>query len=329
MSFIYPEKMVAFIGLFAFSTTVEVEEPHFGVIADLKTDYKHVEWYNLFINPALDYGFTYKNMHFLFFDWHEKERILRLFKSKDKVSSLLKNLESTSSREELKSIVDKIQDIFSSIDPEMFNTPWAENVLTDGGKQDPSNQKKMLEDTINQIKKGANKGEKILVISMHPTVFCEPGKTYTNGQVVDDKDLDDDEPKHLALGTFRKHRHWLIEQLWNLVTDQKGKAKVIVLSGHAHKNRVYTIKIDEEEKESKGEERRAKKKEGKVFNLEKNNKKLDLIKMGLVKKPLFFIVTTTSAFLSEEKNTPGFRILTFDKSGLYTELEPINKNKKI
>ena len=314
MGFIYPKKMIKHVGFCAFGCTPKPEEPHFGIIDDLKTDYKHVEWYNLVINPALDYKFSYKNMHFLFFDWRENEEIFG-FREKDFQEMISKSLPYTQVQSLLSfapllhgrvhryhellalvplfySLLPLIFSVLSSL--EHFGCPWAEDVLTDG-------QKDMLRKTIEAMKSNTNKGEKILIVSMHPTVFCEPRTKYTDGIIVDDESREDEEPEHLAWGNFEKDRLWFIEQLWEFVTNQKGKA--IVLSGHAHKNRVYTIRGSKVEDRSR-----------ECFDLAKES-------------PVF-IVTTSSAYISREEATPGFRILKFVNGAIDTELVTINKKYK-
>ena len=165
----------------------------------------------------------------------------------------------------------------------------------------------MLKKTIKAMKSDTNKGEKILVVSMHPTVFCEPpekytcGKKYIDGIIFDDESREDEKPEHLAWGNFEKDRLWFIEQLWEFVTNQKGKA--IVLSGHAHKNRVYTIKGSNVEDRSRDP-------------------------FDLAKESPVFIVTTSSAYISREEATPGFRILKFVNGAIDTELVTINKKYK-
>jgi len=91
------------------------------------------------------------------------------------------------------SLLPLIFSVLSSL--EHFGCPWAEDVLTDG-------QKDMLRKTIKAMKSNTNKGEKILVVSMHPTVFCEPCTKYTDGIIVYDESRQDEEPEHLAWGNF-------------------------------------------------------------------------------------------------------------------------------
>jgi len=242
INFIYSKKMTEFYKI--------------GIV-ELKTDYKYVEWYNLVINPALDYKFSYKNMHFLFFDWHKDEKIWSFL--------------------------------------EIFGNPWAENVLT-------PDQKKLIVETIEALNRTDNNGAKILIISMHPTVFCEPHTKYTDGIIVDDESRDDDEPKHLALGNFEKGRLWFIQRLYEF---SKSGGVSIVLSGHAHKNRIYAIE--------------GCKKGNSVRNING-----DELKKAQKRSPLF-IVTTSSAYISKEKATPGFRNLKFVNGAIYTELVTIKK----
>ena len=310
MGFIYPKKMIKHVGFCAFGCTPKLEEPHFGIIDDLKTDYKHVEWYNLVINPALDYKFSYKNMHFLFFDWRENEEYLGI-KEKEfqeeiskylpgrEVQSLLAFLPLLHGRVDryyqllasaplFYSLLPLIFSALSSL--EIFGSPWAEDVLT-------KDQKDMLGKTIEAMKSSTDKGKKILIISMHPTVFCEPHTKYTGGIIVDDESRDDDEPEHLALGNFEKDRLWFIQRLYEF---SKSGGISIVLSGHAHKNRVYTIKGSNVE--------------------DRSRESFDLASESPV-----FIVTTSSAYISKEEATPGFRNLRFVNGAIYTELVTIKK----
>ena len=313
--FIYPKKMIKHVGFCAFGCTPKLEEPHFGIIDDLKTDYKHVEWYNLVINPALDYKFSYKNMHFLFFDWRENEEYFGIKEKefKEEISKYLPGREVQSLLAFLPLLhgrVDRYYQllasaplfysllplIFSALSSlEIFGSPWAEDVLT-------KDQKDMLGKTIEAMKSSTDKGKKILIISMHPTVFCEPHTKYTGGIIVDDESRDDDEPEHLALGNFEKDRLWFIQRLYEF---SKSGGISIVLSGHAHKNRIYAIE--------------GCKKGNSVRNING-----DELKKAQKRSPLF-IVTTSSAYISKEEATPGFRNLRFVNGAIYTELVTIKK----
>ena len=308
--FIYPKKMIKHVGFCAFGCTPKLEEPHFGIIDDLKTDYKHVEWYNLVINPALDYKFSYKNMHFLFFDWRENEEYLGIKEKEfqEEISKYLPGREVQSLLAFLPLLPERVHRyyqllalaplfysrlplIFSALSSlEIFGSPWAEDVLT-------QDQKDMLGKTIEAMKSSTDKGKKILIISMHPTVFCEPHTKYTGGIIVDDESRDDDEPEHLALGNFEKDRLWFIQRLYEF---SKSGGISIVLSGHVHKNRVYTIKGSNVE--------------------DRSRESFDLASESPV-----FIVTTSSAYISKEEATPGFRNLRFVNGAIYTELVTIKK----
>ncbi len=282
-SFIYPEQMTKY----------------WSWGCELITDYENVNWYNLVINPALDYMFTYGDMGFLFLDWRENEEIFTI-RVKDFLGKYGTKLEKNFLDELIKRISlplpSFMKDFIALMKSfEKFGTPWAEDVLT----------KKQRDMIIKIIKKLENKKAVLptLIVSMHPTVFCGPSISYNDGKIVRDESRDDDIQQHLALGNFKKHRHWFIKQMYNF-TRSGGRA--IVLSGHAHKNRVYTIEdckvgskvknIDREERKEKGEKKEKK---------EKKKKEL----------PLFFIVTTSSAYISKEANSPGFRILTFKNQG--------------
>ncbi|WP_457641998.1 metallophosphoesterase [Persephonella sp.] len=308
IDFIYPQKM----------------RKYFGYGSELKTSYDHVKWYNIVINPALDYMFTYGDMGFIFLDWRENEEIFGMgmkdFLDKygikleknflDELTKLLRQqfaallVSPLTEKNFLDELIKRIslplpsfmKDFIALMKSfEKFGTPWAENVLT----------KKQRDMIRKMIKKLENKKAVLptLIVSMHPTVFCGPSISYNDGKIVRDESRDDDIQQHLALGNFKKHRHWFIKQMYNF-TRSGGRA--IVLSGHAHKNRVYTIEdckvgskvknIDREERKEKGEKKEKK---------EKKKKEL----------PLFFIVTTSSAYISKEANSPGFRILTFKNQG--------------
>lgn len=79
----------------------------------------------------------------------------------------------------------------------------------------------MLTKTIEAMKNKTDKADKILIISMHPTVFCEPpekytcGKKYMGGKIFDDESREDEKPEYLAWGNFEKDRLWLTERKGN------------------------------------------------------------------------------------------------------------------
>ncbi len=251
----------------------------------IKTSYENVKWYNLVINPALDYMFTYGDMGFVFLDWHREEEML-----------------------ELK----------MGIPENKFGLPWAKNMLTE--KQEHIIEK-MIEKLKNKKKNGAFP---TLIVSMHPTVFCEPKMEYYCGCIVDDKVRDDDRPTHLARGNFKKCRLWFIEQMYAF---KKSGGRAIVLSGHAHKNRLYAINIEDfgVSKKNKNDcdkyyyylndENKKDRKKCEVLNINITNKEGNVGSYN----PLF-IVTTSSAYISKEANSPGFRILAFEGQKLKIKL---------
>ena len=103
-------------------------------------------------------------------------------------------------------------------------------------------------------------------------------------------------------GNFEKDRLWFIQRLYEF---SKSGGISIVLSGHAHKNRIYAIE--------------GCKKGNPVRNINGDELKEDQ------KRSLLFIVTTSSAYISKEKATPGFRNLKFVNGAIDTELVTIKK----
>ncbi len=289
VDFIYPQKMRKYSSL-----------------KSIKTSYENVKWYNLVINPALDYMFTYGDMGFVFLDWHREEEMLG-FKRVSEVQIITSPVAGAGVR-----AYAPTADL--AVPENEFGLPWAKNMLT---KEQQDMIKKMIEKLKNKKKNGALP---TLIVSMHPTVFCEPKMDHSGGTIKDDDSRDDDEPEHLACGNFRKCRLWFIEQMYGF---KKSGGRAIVLSGHAHKNRVYAIedcKVSEENKDDCGKNN-YNCKGCRVLNIIITKKSGNVVKYN----PLF-IVTTSTAYISKEANSPGFRVLTFKDQKLKISLVSLKNN---
>jgi len=250
----------------------------------LQTIYEAVRWYNFVINPALDYAFEYKNSAFLFLDWRKDEKIF-----------------GEGGEKQIPIPVKKLVPQFR-----VFGNPWANNSFTE-------EQRAMVEKVLKK-----NQG-KVVIISMHATVFCTPDSGHNHGIIVDEKELKLRAYKneHLALGTFEKNRKWFIDFSISESTKHKPESNksntcVIVLSGHAHKNRFYYIHNNEVID----------------YYLKFKQKHDQWIRFSKGACPMFF-VTTSSAYIMktyEDKKepliqklahssfiVPGYRAVNFDE----------------
>jgi predicted MPP superfamily phosphohydrolase len=169
-----------------------------------------------------------------------------------------------------------------------FSGPWAEDSLT-------PQQRVMITNFLTR------NSEKLAIISMHATVFCTPTNSYNNGIIVEDGDRQEQEQSHLSQGTINRGRRGFIRQL-----DGRQEAQTIVLSGHAHKNRIY---ITERERD-------------RVQNFEPQDRSDWL---ALPNNRAFYCVTTSTAYRKSMDSfmTPGYRVIRITDSRSETQLRSI------